>query len=495
MKQHFLKSGLTILLCMGALLSCSTEPTTEVPGETSDLSSQTNQTAETEPILTSGNPDDLDLGGEVIRLWYTTDWPSYTDLPGEQSGDIVDEAVYSQNLAVQERLNCTIDFVDSGVYQGECNKAISTLLLANDTTFDIYCATQWNGVILISQGLYLNINDMPYLSLHEPWWDLAYMEQTSMGTDRIYTLVGDCIIDRLRYLSCVYYNKQMYRDLFGDADGLYQTVLDGEWTYETLKTISETVFSDINNNGKTDEEDTIGARLCWNQDIMALQYCTGVPLTARDEDNIPYLVANSEKMADVARDLYTLSYETNGIIYGDKKEAEEIELATKQFTEDKSMFLFGQLQTSESLRDMKTDFGVIPTPKYDAEQKNYYSYMFEAMRLMALPYNCQKPETVCAVLEELAFEGYTAVSPVYYGTVLKNKYARDDISSQMIDMVRNGLHTDIALVHVTEWNVLSCYVRYLLQKKSYDFASYYEKMEKVTVSSGEKFIANFLENT
>jgi hypothetical protein len=123
--------------------------------------------------------------------------------------------------------------------------------------------------------------------------------------------------------------------------------------------------------------------------------------------------------------------------------------------------------------------------------------MFEVMRFMALPYNCQKTEAVCAVLEEMAFEGYHNVSPVYYETVLKSKYARDNASGQMIDLVRDGLHTDIALIYPTSWNSIAILVRDTVfrSKKSNDFVSAYEKQRKKMETEGEKFINGFLENT
>lgn len=495
MKNKNLSGTAAMLLCLCVLISCSSDP--DAAADTADTAAQNDLTAaQTEPEITSGNPADLDLGGETIHLWYTTGWASYTDIAGEQSGDVLDDAVYAQNLAVQEKLNCVIDFQDPGTIQAECDKGISTVLLADDTSYDVFCATQWSGSKLVPQGLYMNIVDLPYLSLEAPWWDLAYMQEMSVGAGRTYTLVGDCIIDRTRYLSCVYYNKVLYGNLFDDPDGLYQTVLDGEWTYDMLKTLSETVFSDLNNNGKTDDDDLLGTRLGWNQDIMALQFCTGVPLTERDADNIPQIVANSEAMIDVVNSLYDVAFETSGILYDKSQESVGTEVATKQFKEDRSLFCFGQLQTSEYLRDMKTDYGVIPTPKFDSEQEEYHSYMFEVMRFMALPYNCQKTEAVCAMLEEMAFEGYHSVSPVYYETVLKSKYARDNASGQMIDLVRNGLNTDIGLIYPTSWNGIACLVRDSFYfSKSSDFVSAYEKQRQKMETEGEKFIDGFLENT
>ena len=51
------------------------------------------------------------------------------------------------------------------------------------------------------------------------------------------------------------------------------------------------------------------------------------------------------------------------------------------------------------------------------------------------------------LLEELAFEGYNSILPVYYETVLKNKYVRDDVSARMIDLIRENLATDFAIIY------------------------------------------------
>ena len=76
-------NALAVLLCLGALVSCGTDGST--PAVTDDTAADTVvTTAETEPEITSGNPADLDLGGETIHLWYTTGWDSYTDIAGAQ---------------------------------------------------------------------------------------------------------------------------------------------------------------------------------------------------------------------------------------------------------------------------------------------------------------------------------------------------------------------------------------------------------------------------
>ena len=196
------KQRLCVLLALSFLLSvfpsCQSAESTETTA--ADVTS-TETTSDT--LERSGVPEGTDLGGETISIWYTTGGGlNYTDIAGEQTGDVMDDAVYNLNLAVQERLNCTIEFFDSGTDQRYCDTEVSTLLLADDTTYDLYFVTQWNGGNLVVQGLYLNVADMDCFSFDKPWWDYDYMREMTIGEDKIYALVGDYALDRTRYLTC-----------------------------------------------------------------------------------------------------------------------------------------------------------------------------------------------------------------------------------------------------------------------------------------------------
>ena len=93
MKKQRFTSGMAMLLCLCALVSCGADADITAADTTGAAVEAEETTAVSEPEITSGNPADLDLGGETIRLWYTTGWDSYTDIAGAQSGDVLDDAV------------------------------------------------------------------------------------------------------------------------------------------------------------------------------------------------------------------------------------------------------------------------------------------------------------------------------------------------------------------------------------------------------------------
>lgn len=164
---------------------------------------------------------------------------------------------------------------------------------------------------------------------------------------------------------------------------------------------------------------------------------------------------------------------------------------TRKFTEGTSMFMFGQFATADLLREMTDDYGVIPNPKFDSEQDEYHSTMYEAMRFMAVPYNCQKADAACMLLEELAFEGYNSILPVYYETVLKNKYVRDDVSARMIDLIRENLATDFAIIYGVGCSYL-CYAhRDMIRNGKSDFASEYASKEAAAKAGLDELIEHF----
>lgn len=296
MKTRITALLLSALLAALPLVSCGSESGDETTSVSQDSEETTTSAVPTE---TSGVPADLDLGGETINIWYTTESTSvaetYVDLAGELTGDILDDTIYNMNATVEDKLNCTLNFYNSHVLTSDTGTEVSKLILAGDTSYDVYHVVQWNAAKLAAEGYYLNVYDAPYLSLDKPWWDAKYMKEMTVGENTLYALVGDYAIDRTRCLDCVYYNKDMYEDFYKDRDGLYTDVLNGDWTWEKLRQISSDVYSDLNNDGVADRNDRLGYCINDYNNLDAFFYGTGARVTERDEENKPTLVLNNER--------------------------------------------------------------------------------------------------------------------------------------------------------------------------------------------------------
>ncbi len=216
-------------------------------------------------------------------------------------------------------------------------------------------------------------------------------------------------------------------------------------------------------------------------------------MTERDEEGMPTLVLNNERVANIIEDVYELCFNTEGVFFSGPLYEDDVANRTL-FENGNSMFLFGFFYTIEAMREMKSDYGIIPFPKYDSDQTEYVSVVHDIMRMMVLPSNCTKVDSVCAVLEELSFQGYNELLPAYYDIVFKGKYVRDDVSAHMIDIIRDSCSTDIAYVYGDAFNGMGYITRYLMQAKSSNFASEYAKREAAAITQSNDFIEQFLSN-
>ena len=491
-------SRLLIAALLLSLVSCSNE-TVSSDSTNDSTTAQDQTTASPTPAESSGVPEGTSFNGETVNIWYTTTanaiGESFIDIAGEITGDVLSDTIYNNNRAVEDKLDIKFNFYNSGIASNKAGNEVRTLVMADDDEYDAFFTIQYNSAQLAAEGLYMNLAGMPYLSFDKPWWDSGYMKEMCVGSDVIYTLVGDYSVDRTRCLSAMFYNKKICNDFYGNPDELYKEAEDGKWTFERLAEISSEVYSDLNNNGKVDREDLIGYCINDYSNLDGLFYGTGARTTERDSNGLPVLALNSERNADICDKIYKLVYNTEGAYFqGHENRAQETLNNLTNFSNGNSMFLFGFLYNAEGLRDMKSDFGVIPYPKYDESQESYHSVAHDIMRIMVLPKNCKNPETVCAALEELAFIGYNDTLPVYYNTLLKNKYSRDESTGKMIDLIRDGCAMDIAYIYNSAFGGIGYLYRTLVQNETNTFSSKYASMEAATQAKISDFVENFNKN-
>lgn len=147
------------------------------------------------------------------------------------------------------------------------------------------------------------------------------------------------------------------------------------------------------------------------------------------------------------------------------------------FRNGQGLFYTAYLGRSEKLRDMSDDFGIIPYPKYDEKQENYHSTALDGFSLFVLPIDAEDKEMSAIITEALCAESYKRVVPVFYDTVLKIKMARDDVSSQMIDLIRDNLTFDFGYLHSNSLGGLGHLFVGWIRDNNNNIVSSYEKKQ------------------
>ncbi len=498
MKKRILACLLAAMMTM-PMIACGNGGSSETTVDTSAQTAAT-EAAETEPALKSGVPEGTTFGGETVSIWYTTKSVSvaetYLDLAGENSGETLDDAMYYRNIEVEELLDVVLNYFDAQVTTDQTGASLEKLVMAGDTTYDMFSLIQWNASKYAYQNMYYNMKNAPYISFDQPWWNYDYMKEMTIGEDKIYCMVGDVHVDSTRCMNCIYYNKAMYTDYYDDGDGMYDVVLEGNWTFDLMQKIAGEVWMDLDGDNAASIDDQLGYSLNDYNNVDGIMYACGVRATGRDENDVPVLTLMSERAVDALKKTYDVYFNTvGGLGMGLCKyattEYEEDVLFRDKFSEGTTMFLFGFFYTAESLRDMDDAYGIIPFPKLDEEQDSYYSIAHDIISVMCLPVNCQKVEAASAVLEALAFIGYEDVLPAYYESLLKAKYARDAKSAQMIELIRDNFITDIAYVYGGAFNDMGYACRSMVAAKQESLTTWYASKEKAALTNMEDLIEQF----
>ena len=490
---------LLVLILAAVFASCSKDDNKETPSNTEDKSAATGETfAEREK---SPVPDDLKFDGQTVRFFsYYPEEGVDTDrmsVKEKDTGDVVNDSIYKRNMDVMDKFGVIFEFTYSppGAAGNYPNDLISKAVAAGMDDYEIVIGNQYQCVQLATKGVYKNLINLPYLDITNKWWATQYINDLTIGKDVLMYVTGDISLSWLVRLSAVYFNKKLYADNFGQPDDFYQLVLDGKWTLDELNTMVKSVYRDLDGDGAPGEDDQYGMIGHTYSTTDLFTYSSGVRATARDENGLPYFVFNNEKTVRYTEKLYDIFYGGPGMFLINVAAIPEFDrYMNDKFAANKVLFRADVLVSGERLRNMETDFGIIPFPKFDENEPSYLALVHDVAPLLCIPLTCEKDELAGAVLEEMAFRGYMDMTPAFFDVALKNKYMRDsdDKAMQCLDIIRINAMTDFAYVYNYALNNVGLIMRDLMTKKSSNFVSAYEKTEDKANKSLQKIIEAYM---
>lgn len=491
---------LTATFLFSFLIACSDSGTEVVETTTTGTVAEIEETTvdEYDRVNTPDSlPADLDFGGQEIRIYVDDSNHDYTGLnnyfqgPEEQSGDIVYDTVLDRNAKVEERLNVKFSYYVVSHTYDVVPTNVRKFILAGDDLYDFMVEQQWGLSQLVAEGSFINVYEAAYFDFDQPWWSNNFMDAASIGTDKRFFLAGDYFIDTLKSAYIIYFNKRIFESTFGNPDDLYYDVIAGKWTFEEFGTYAKSVYQDLNGDGVSNDGDLFGFTTSTSAIVDHFAYATDVQFTTRDSDGLPEVTLNGERGHQLAETMYRLYYENEGIkLYTDdgKLRAEQEQI----FMSGMLLFLPYSLTTADYMREMEDDYGFLPFPKLDSSQGEYRLLPHDTTTLGVIPVTCTKLDIVSAVIEALCAESYRTVMPAYYETALKVKYARDDLSSQMIDIIHDALWTDFTYIYSPAMSDIGTIWRTLMGNKKYDLASEFATREKAVQTGLDKLVNAYM---
>lgn len=486
--------AIIVLISIETMLaaSCGGGETSETAAGTTAAASET--TAETTSQFISDELPDLDFKGESINVLYRDDVLSSFYVV-EQTGDIVDDAVYNANRAVEDRLNLKFAVT---TMPGSANAdrttfmaAITNSVLAGDNSYDLCGVLTYNIPSLIQQGVLSNLLDVNYLNFDKPWWVQDLTELATID-GKLYFASGDVSLELTQRIFCMLFNKNLAASL--NVEDIYGLVNDGKWTLDKMKTIGAAAYSDLNGDSAVDPTDRYGVVLNDYNHPSGFMGSLDMTITSIGSDGMQHIDFGTEHDIEVIQKLVSVLNDNNGIFFNSASDADANKVAANHevyrsmFKDSRCLLISTEFyQISTIYRDMKDEYGVIPYPKYDETQDDYYTLARNVYSSFVIPKTCEKTDAVGAALEALGSENYRTTSPTYFETALKVKYSRDDETSQMYDIIKNGLRFNFGFTFNAVTNNISNLLITALINNDTNWASKYASQKDASESALQKF--------
>ncbi len=442
-------------------------------------------------------PAQYDMKGEKIRFWANANSAQSLDVE-ELEGDLVKTAVYERNNILERRFN--VELVVKSYTNSSLSDIIRTAILSDTDDFDVCCIYQYHDVRLAQEGLLLNLANQDNLDFSQEYWGTEMIDGMSYKNAK-YWCTGDIFQNYIGGMYVTFLNKQVWENYYPGQD-YYQLVSNGEWTLEKVDELCAKIYEDVNRNTERDLEDTYGMYInSWTEVPDAFIYATGMTFTSRDSLDTPMLDINMENMNTVHRKLKKLFFNNDGVMM--KGDERGWELLFERFAQDKALLMMTNLfyASNPTLRDMESDYAILPMPKLDEEQKNYMTILHDGTSLMGIPTTNRRVNETTMVLEALASESYRTVTPVYYDLALKFKYQRDDAAGAMIDMIRDGVTGDFGYYYAIgsgtdkAWTSISYVLRSIYQNEYTPIVSTLKQYNNLWTSDLEALLTEMEANS
>ena len=421
----------------------------------------------TEQLETSNDHDDLgevDLGGRDITVVSRVEAVNQSEVYVEETdSDPINAAVYSRNLALEERLKCNIEVVqylpEAGSIAGEAVEAVSNMVIAGGTDYNIVANCSYTSMTLALNGRMTDLRTTSYIDFDKNYWSQGFNDALSYKNSQFF-VTGPMSLSYYRYMFVTMFNKRIMEDE-GLGESLYETVENGEWTIDYMTGVAERFYRDLNGSGSHDAADLYGfcARIGPTSSMMD-GYWEGseICILRKDEDNAYSYEIDKERLTNSIDKVLALLGSSG--TFTATTNAGDGDVLTKFAQDEVAMINYRLIAVEDSIiRNMANDYGILPVPKL-TEAQDYKTHVQVEVILYGVPSTCyDQIDDLGKFLEAYASESYNRVKPAYYEVALTSKYVKDQQSVDMLDRIVNSVAIDPINLYCVSFNFTSANIR------------------------------------
>ncbi len=440
--SRILVAILIIAMMLPTVLSCAEtngpDVTTEAANTEAPALDVTTEAEETMFAL-SDIPADLKFDGETIKFLYWEDVENPEFFVEDQNGEAVNDAIYNRNAKVEEQFGVTLEFTGTpGNFNNQSafvNQCVNSTQAGADA-HDFFAGYSMSGATLMCQGIAQDLTQYEIIEFDKPWWPASLIGKATIK-DGVYFASGDISTNFLYMMYLCVFNKDLYTDITQlESKTLYEAVDNGEWTVDKFIELASGVYVDQNGDATPNQGDRFGfvtSNIHFDAFYTSSNLFTVIPA----EDGTVKLSDDlfSEKTQNLLTKLCPFLHDSGDCFLSADQDI---------FAAGEALFDINRAQiTNKKLTATSFSYGILPVPKYDAEQEEYYTCMAFPFTTYVLSTASTHPEAAAATLELMAYQSYLQITPALFEEAMKLRYADQSDDSFMFDLIRETVVIDL----------------------------------------------------
>ncbi|MBQ2118856.1 MAG: extracellular solute-binding protein [Clostridia bacterium] len=426
---YLAKRAAALLLCLSLLFSVSCAAQSPTADTTAAPSESAEETAAPDAYDTIRH--DVKYDGRTFSLLLTGN-SAHTpnDFDSKDGITVMQDAIYRRNLIMEEQYGVALrakeSFGSGNVGVTEMNIAYSS----GESPYDLCILGGYDAASLAKSGMLLDLSVLSGVDFSHSWWDQAAVRDLTIAGSLFFTNGAlSSVVDDFTF--CTVFNKGLFREIVTDGTDLYRLAAEGKWTTEELARVSALVREDLNGDTVMDSRDMYGLMI-WDDELLGQFHAAGERIASVNSRGEMEMTMNSERansilsqFVQIGNSDYCINFQhmTGGVAW------------YTMFTQDQVLFLMTMFNELSRFRDMQTDYGILPNPKFDENQEWFAPVAPWHCSFICASYAITDREMTGYIAELLGYHSEKLLTPAYYEKTLHGTYVRDEESSAMLDII------------------------------------------------------------
>ena len=441
------------LLSMVVFASCGNETgpanqTTAKAGVSSEAPAN-NEDSDTTPQFKEGNYNGGDF---TVYICTSSNYSSPYISAVETNGDLMNDSTWNRNLKVEEKFNVSLKFLEST----NPSKSLTADVASGDCPYSLLFSSRTDLADHIAPGELTDFNKLE-CDITTDWWDTRCISDLSIR-GKAYLMLSDISTARFAGLRFLYFNKNIISGR--NLPNPYDNLANDTWYLDNFLNLVKSVQSDSTSSEfgtyglvlETGSSNGVYMHMIVGCGLRYSKFDANGDLICTIDENIDLIDTAFDKMKTTFSDktcVLTMdeSDARDAAIHGTKRGTGDHKYARARSMFAQGHYLFTHTSIAQSAlftETMVDDFGLMPNPKYNENQKEYSHKSDPYTVCFAIP-NCPNIdlEQCGTILDYWSYISNEYTIQPYYDVTIKSKKVKDPTASDVVDIVRRTAHYEL----------------------------------------------------